>query len=255
MGEAFGHIPAMGALLALALAGLTGGLSRGFSGFGAALVFVPFAAAAVGPRDAIPVLALMECVACLAFLPGAWRHAVRRDAATMSAGAVLGVPLGALILANSDPLVLRWSLCALVLLAVVVLGSGWRWHGKARPSLTVTVGAVGGVMSGAAMLGGVPPATYWLGAAGADARTVRANMNLYFAALTAIVTAAFAWQGLIGWRTFWFALAAGPAYGSGLWAGSRLFWLASDRVFRVVAYGMILASAIFGLPLWDGMLR
>lgn len=255
MGDAFSHIPATGALLGLAIAGLTGGLSRGFSGFGAALVFVPLAAAAVGPREAVPVLALMECVACLAFLPGAWRHGTRKEAATMSSGAILGVPLGAMILARSDPQLLRWSLCALVLAAVFILGSGWRWGGRARPTLTVAVGAVGGVMSGTAMLGGVAPATYWLGAEGTEARTVRANMNLYFAALTAFVTAAFAWQGLIGWRTFWLACAAGPAYGFGLWSGSRLFWLASDRTFRRVAYGMILASALLGLPLWDGLLR
>lgn len=255
MTDAFSQMPAAGALLALALAGLAGGLSRGFSGFGAALVFVPLAAAAVGPRQAIPVLALMECVACLAFLPGAWRHAVRRDAAVMSAGAVIGVPIGALILANTEPLTLRWSLCVLVFAAVALLASGWRWGGQARAPLTAAVGAVGGVMSGAAMLGGVAPATYWLGATGMEARTVRANMNLYFGALTAFVTAAFFWQGLIGWGTFWLACAAGPAYGFGLWAGSRLFWLASERAFRLIAYGMILASAVFGLPLWDGLLR
>ena len=255
MGTAFSHIPAAGALLALALAGLTGGLSRGFSGFGAALVFVPMASAAVGPQQAIPVLALMECVACLAFLPGAWRYAVRREAAIMSSGAVIGVPLGAMILASTEPLTLRWSLCVLVFAAVALLASGWRWGGEARPAMTAAVGAVGGVMSGAAMLGGVAPATYWLGAKGTEARVVRANMNLYFAALTAFVTAAFAWQGLISWQTFWLACAAGPAYGFGLWAGSRLFWLASERAFRLIAYGMILASAMFGLPLWDGALR
>lgn len=255
MGDAFSHIPATSALVGLAIAGLAGGLSRGFSGFGAALVFVPMASAAVGPREAVPTLALMECVACLAFLPGAWKLGSRREATTMSAGAILGVPLGAMILARSEPLSLRWTLCALVLVAVALLGSGWRWGGKARPPLTAAVGAVGGVMSGAAMLGGVAPATYWLGAQGTEARTVRANMNLYFAALTAFVAAAFWWQGLITWRTFWLACAAGPAYGIGLWSGSRLFWLASERTFRYVAYGMILASAVIGLPLWDGMLR
>ena len=91
-----------------------------------------------------------------------------------------------------------------------------------------------------------------LGSTGVAARTVRANMNLYFAVLTVIVTLALAWQGLLGWRSVWFAASALPAYGVALWAGSRLFWIASDRTFRRVAYGMILASALFGLPLWDG---
>lgn len=251
MGDPFSAIPPAGALLAVALAAIAGGLSRGFSGFGAALVFIPLASAAIGPREAVPTLALMECVACLWFLPGAWRDGARGDAAAMSAGGALGVPIGAIILANSDPLVLRWVMCGLVFLAVIVLGSGWRWGGRARPAVTVAVGSLGGVMSGTAMLGGVPPATYWLGAANSEARVVRANMNLYFAALTVIVTVAFAWQGLLGWRPAWFAIAALPVYGLALWAGSRLFWIASERSFRLVAYAMILAASLFGLPLWD----
>ncbi|HYF08341.1 MAG TPA: sulfite exporter TauE/SafE family protein [Acetobacteraceae bacterium] len=255
MTDALSHLPAAASLLGVALAALAGGLSRGFSGFGAALVFVPLASAAIGPREAVPVLGLMESVACLAFLPGAWRDGTRAEAGTMAAGAVLGVPLGVFVLATADPVILRWVLCAVVFGAVALLGSGWRWRGRPRPALTAAVGGVGGVMSGAAMLGGVAPATYWLGAAGTAARTVRANMNLYFAALTFFVMLGFAWQGLLTGRTAWFALAAGPVYGLGLWAGSRLFWLASERVFRLVAYGMILASALFGLPLWDGVLR
>lgn len=250
MGEFLNGLPATGALLGVAAAALIGGLSRGFSGFGAALVFVPLASAAVGPRAAVPVLALLECVSCLAFLPGAWRHAARREVGVMSLGAIFAVPLGALILAHSDPVALRWAMTGLVLAALVVLGSGWRYRGAGSAPLTVGVGAVGGVMSGTAMLGGVAPAVWWLGRGGA-ALNVRANMNLYFAILTAAVTAAFAWRGLIGAGSAWLALAAGPAYAAGLWGGAALFGMASETTFRRTAYVLILAAAVLGMPLWD----
>lgn len=242
--------PGWGAILGIAAAALLGGLSRGFSGFGAALVFVPLASAAVGPRAAVPVLALLECVSCLLFLPNAWRHAARREVAAMAAAAICAVPLGAMILAASDPVALRWGLTALVLLAVAVLASGWRYRGPDSLPLTLGVGAVGGVMSGTAMLGGIAPATWWLGRVAA-AVTVRANMNLYFAILTVAVTAAFAWRGLFGWGTGWLALAAGPSYALGLWAGTALFGLASEAAFRRAGYAMILAAAVLGMPLWD----
>lgn len=244
------NLPPWGALLGVAAAAVVGGLSRGFSGFGAALVFVPLAAAAVGPRAAVPVLALLECVSCLVFLPGAWRHAARREVSVMAAGAICAVPFGALILAHADPVPLRWGLTGLVLLAVVILGSGWRYRGEGSVPLTLSVGAVGGVMSGTAMLGGVAPATWWLGR-NAPALIVRANMNLYFAILTAAVTVAYAWRGLIGWDSLWLALAAGPSYAAGLWGGAALFGLASERTFRVAGYALILAAAILGMPLWD----
>ncbi len=244
------HLPPGGALIGIAVAALAGGLSRGFSGFGAALVFVPLASAAVGPRAAIPVLALLETVSCLVFLPGAWAYAARREVAVMATGAILAVPLGSMILAHSDPEALRWGLTALVLLAVALLASGWRYRGPEKVPLTLGVGALGGVMSGAAMLGGVPPAVWWLGRS-ATARVLRASMNLYFALLTAAIVAAFAWRGLFGWPGLWLALAAGPAYGAGLWVGSALFGVASEATFRRTAYGLILAAAVLGMPLWD----
>jgi uncharacterized membrane protein YfcA len=245
-----GHLPNWGAFLGITVAALAGGLSRGFSGFGAALVFVPLASATVGPRAAIPVLALLETVSCLVFLPGAWRYAARREVGVMAAGAIVAVPLGSLILAHADPVALRWGLTVLVLAAVAVLASGWRYRGPERVPLTLGVGALGGIMSGAAMLGGVPPAVWWLGRS-ATARVLRASMNLYFALLTFAIVAAFAWRGLFGWQGVWLALAAGPAYGAGLWAGSALFGLASETTFRRAAYGLVLAAAVLGMPLWD----
>jgi uncharacterized membrane protein YfcA len=157
-----------------------------------------------------------------------------------------------MILAASDPVALRWAMVGLVLLAVAVLASGLRYRGAGSVPLTLGVGAAGGLMSGTAMLGGVPPAVFWLGRE-APAVVVRSNMNLYFAILTVAVTAAFAWRGLIGADSAWFALAAGPAYGAGLWAGAWLFGRASEAVFRVAGIGIILAAAVLGLPLWDGL--
>lgn len=255
MGDPFEALPEAAALLGVALAAVLGGLSRGFSGFGAALVFVPLASAAVGPREAVPVLAVLESFAILVFLPNAWRLSDRREAGLMAAGAVAGVPVGAAVLASADPVALRWVLAGLVLAAMTVLAGGWRYRGRPAPPLTLAVGGVGGVMSGAAMLGGVAPAAYWLGGVASSAARVRANMNLYFTALTAFVVGSYAVAGLMSWRVGWLALAAGPSYALGLLLGTRLFALASERVFRLAAYGLILASGVAGMPVWDALWR
>ena len=47
-------------LVLLAAAALVAGLARGFSGFGAALVFVPLASALIGPKLASPILVLID---------------------------------------------------------------------------------------------------------------------------------------------------------------------------------------------------
>ena len=49
-------------LVLLAAVALVAGMARGFSGFGAALIFVPSAAALVGPKLASPMLAVIDGV-------------------------------------------------------------------------------------------------------------------------------------------------------------------------------------------------
>ena len=46
----------------LIAAALAAGLARGFSGFGAALIFVPLASAVVGPQVAVPLLLVVDGV-------------------------------------------------------------------------------------------------------------------------------------------------------------------------------------------------
>ncbi|MFO1035197.1 MAG: sulfite exporter TauE/SafE family protein, partial [Hyphomicrobiales bacterium] len=50
----------MSEFLLLAITALVAGLARGFSGFGAALIFVPFAARFVGPQQAAALLLLTD---------------------------------------------------------------------------------------------------------------------------------------------------------------------------------------------------
>ena len=99
-------------ILTVLVAGVAG-LARGFSGFGAALIFMPAASALVTPALAAPVLLVADGVLSLGFLPRAFLMARRKDVGLMAAGAILGVPLGTLILNPADPLPLRWAIAAL----------------------------------------------------------------------------------------------------------------------------------------------
>ena len=69
-------------------------LARGFSGFGAALIFLPLAATVIDPKIASPLLLVTDAVLALGFIPNAWRNADRREVAVMGLGATIGIPLG-----------------------------------------------------------------------------------------------------------------------------------------------------------------
>ncbi|OQP85289.1 hypothetical protein BTR14_16805 [Rhizobium rhizosphaerae] len=237
----------------LALAALVGGLARGFSGFGGALIFVPVASRLAGPQIAAPLLLTIDGLLTLGMLPNGWRKADRREVATLLVGALAGVPAGTLLLRHAPTLTLRWIICAIVAALLVLLILGWRYHGKPRPHLGVTTGLVAGLFGGVAQLSGPPVVAYWLGGAIAAAQ-VRANLVVYFALSTLLTATSYLWSGLLTGEVLLLALAVGPAYGLGLFAGARLFGLADDGTFRRICLGLIACAAVIGLPWLDHLL-
>lgn len=247
-------LPRGAALAWLLAAALAGGLARGFSGFGAALIFVPLAAVAIGPQRAPPLMLALEVAAIAALTPGAWKLADRREVGWLALGAAMGTPLGATVLALADPLALRWGVALLIAGMLGLLVSGWRVRGAPTRPVTLGFGVAGGVLGGVAMVSGPPVVAYMLGRE-SDARRLRANFALYIAAGGVLAGIAYAAAGLLDAALLPPLLVAAPAYWLGIWAGARMFGLASDLTFRRICYGMIAAAALVSLPLWDGVLR
>lgn len=254
MSNLFGT-PDYAGILALLLAiTFAASLARGFSGFGAALIFIPLASALLGPKVAVPLLLVADGVMTAGMVPGAVRKADRRDVLTMAVGAFVGVPTGTWLLTTLDPLVLRWGIVALAALMLALLLSGWRYRGRPKPPLTILVGVISGFFSGAAQVGGPTVVAYWLGGT-IPASTVRANIVFFFAITTALGAIGYVWSGLITLQILLLALIIAPVYGFGAWAGSRMFGLASDQTFRRICLTMIALATVVSMPVLDGWLR
>jgi uncharacterized membrane protein YfcA len=233
----------------LALTAFAAGLSRGFSGFGAALIFVPVAARLVGPQLASAILLIVDAVLASPFVWPAWKLASRPAVGFMVLGAMVGIPLGTVALALTNPLYLRWFIVGAAAAMLVLLLSGWRYHGKPHATLTVAIGALSGVFGGIAQIGGPPVVAYWLGGA-AQAGTARASIILFFAASTVIAIVSYLAGGLLTQDVVKLSLVVAPGYGIGLWIGAKLFGHASDLMFRRVSLGLIALAIVLGLPLW-----
>jgi uncharacterized membrane protein YfcA len=254
MSQLFGtadYLPSFALLLAVTFAA---SLARGFSGFGAALIFIPLASALLGPQVAVPLLLVTDGIMTAAMIPAAVRTADHRDVLTMALGALVGVPAGTWLLTSLDPMTLRWAIVGLAAAMLAVLASGWRYRNRPTPPLTVLVGLVSGLCSGAAQIGGPPVVAYWLGGQG-PARTVRANIIFYFAITSLIGAIGYVWGGLITLRILALAALIAPVYGLGAWAGSHMFGLASEQTFRRICLTMIALATFVSMPVLDGWLR
>ncbi|MGH6771201.1 MAG: sulfite exporter TauE/SafE family protein [Xanthobacteraceae bacterium] len=233
---------------------LVAGAVRGFSGFGAALIFVPLVSALYDPRTAAGAYLCIDFAVALAVLPSVWRDAHWRDIGPLAAAAVIAAQFGALILIYADPTALRWGIVIVVLTLLGVLMSGWRYHGRPILPVTLGVGALAGALGGAIQIVGPPVIVYWLGSSSSHA-VVRANLNAFFAVFACALFVTYLGRGLLPANVIALALLLGPVQLLALWSGARLFHRASAETYRRVAYVIVALSALASMPVLDGFLR
>jgi len=229
-------------------AALLAGTVRGFSGFGSALILSPSLSALYGPGVAVPVALLLELALVVPFVPPALRLADRPRVALLCAAAVVTVPLGARLLSVVDEVTLRWAICVVVLVAVAILGLGWRHHGQPKPAATAATGALSGLLGGSTGLSG-PPVIFYELAGSAPLPRVRANFNLFFAWIDVVALTAFAIGGTLGGESVLLAATLVLPYLVAAGAGARLFGLASETFYRRLALTVLVGVAIVSLPL------
>lgn len=237
---------------ALALATAVAALVRGFSGFGSAMIFVPVASAATSPQTAVVLLLMTDALLTLPMVVPAARRCVWREVLPLGAGALATVPLGVYLLLVVDPVPMRWTISILILVLVALLASGWRWSRPPSLARTAVVGGASGLTGGMTGLAGPPVILFWMAGHGGPA-TIRANIIVFFAMTGLFNFGAYLVGGLLTAERVAAGLALGPVYALALVAGIGLFRFASDRFFRLLAFGLCAFAALSGLPLLDGL--
>jgi len=235
--------------LLLALPMALAGLTRGFGGFGAALVFVPLSSALLDPRIAVVVLWLINSTFGMPMTLKGLRNCDWREMVPIIIGIAIATPCGTWILAHAPADQLRWIIALMVFAAVLAMAAGWRRTKPVPTTGVVGVGMLSGLAGGIAGFYGPPVILFWVGGDG-DARSVRHNFNALFAVTAVIGGLSFLAYGLIGMEHVLLALVLGPVYGLGMIVGARLFPLASETFFRRAALTLCGLSAIAALPIW-----
>lgn len=240
-------------VMAVAIAILSG-LVRGFSGFGSALIYVPLMSTVYEPRIAAATFLLIDFPTGLIFTAGVWRKAHWRDVLPLAAAAIFAAQFGTMILRYADPTALRWAISAIVAIVVIVLASGWRYHGRPVLIVTLCVGLLAGLIGGAVQMSGPPVILYWLGSMHETA-VVRANLISYFTLFSAGSIVIYILNGLITAAVLVLALMLTPLHIVSMWAGAKFFHFASEKTYRRVAYAIIATSALAAMPVIDKLIR
>ncbi len=231
---------------AAAFVTLLAGFMRGFIGMGSGMLMAPLFAILFGPLETVVMIIILELAVSFQLFPAVRRHIQWPVVAQMFGGALVCLPLGTWILVAVDPDLMTRLISTVVLLFVLALMTGWRYHGAKRPAITVGVGMLSGTLMGATSLGGPPVMMYLL--SGPDsAQSNRANFIGFFALCLVCLLALMLWRELLLTSAVTRSVLLLPVFAVGTWVGSHYFHKSADGTYRKIALAVLLLVALFGL--------
>ncbi len=248
--SAFHDVLATDGLIFIVMATFVAGLVRGFAGFGTAMIYLPVASQIIPPVWALTAMVLFDVFGPLPNLPRAIRDGYPRDVIRLGVGLAVGLPVGVFLLTISSPEVFRYSVSLLALTLLVLLISGFRYRGELTKPLVYGTGGIGGFLGGVSGLAG-PPVIMLYMASTQPAKVIRANTTLFLWIADIAMLVLFAIWGLLHPTALLIGLVLILPYLIATIIGAALFDPTRESLYRWIAYGIIAASAISGLPIWD----
>ncbi len=227
------------------------GIVRGFAGFGFSALCVAGLSLFASPAAVVPPIFVLEVLASLTLLRGAWKDADWPWLSWLVLGNALFIPLGVALLAWVSETPLRLLIGGLLLIAATLLRSGFSLALAPTRIVRLTTGLVSGFVNGVAAIGGIAVAVLLSTAQMAPA-AMRATMivlflftDLYALAWAGIVSSgANTNEVLLGADTLRWALWLAPAMLLGIWVGKRSFANISPQQFRRQTLNLLIVIAL-----------
>jgi uncharacterized membrane protein YfcA len=219
------------------------GLIRGFAGFGGPLVLLPVLGLYLSPTASVAATMWVDLCANVQLLPQVRQQAQSSVVVPLTAGTLVAMPLGVLLLLTVDPVLMKRGISAGILVAALVLLSGWRYRGAISPIGWAIVGALTGVVMGATSI--AVTAALFLNAGSQTARESRANFIVWvFFATLALLAMLAGGEGIAATPLRTIGVLA-PVYVVGAILGTRLNKGAPQAVVRraVLALVAMIATA------------
>ena len=241
-------ISGLGDLLTLevafaATAAALGGALMGFTGFGGTLITVPLVALVWGPTDAIAISMIVATIATAQLLPRITREADWPDVWPGMVAALIGVPLGVLMLLSVDPDITRRLMGVVIVLVAVIMVRGWLYRGPRNKGVCGAFGGFGGITGGYFGIAAPAVTMYYLSAQRHPA-VQRANILLVLWVNTIIVVAVLTLEGRITLTTLLLSGALLVPYAGSTWIGAYAFRRASAEAYRRVCLWLLIVMGV-----------
>ncbi len=232
-------------LAVLAIVAL-GGLMRGITGFGGAMLMAAPLSLLLGPVPTVVTALVLETAAALVMFPDALPKTNKRVLTLLTLPACFTVPIGTYFLVTLDPLIARKAIGAVVTVFSLALLTGLRYSGPHRPITSLFLGSIVGFMLGATSVGAPPVILYLL--SGPDPQAVtRANLTVFVTSISVIGLVMLVAAGAINAHLLLSSIVLAVPFMAMTWLGGTVFARLTDLGVRRLALGFMLTMGIVGL--------
>ncbi|MGQ0607925.1 MAG: sulfite exporter TauE/SafE family protein [Chloroflexota bacterium] len=228
------------------LAIFAGAFVRGYSGFGSSMIWVSSLTLAMPPTMVVPVVLALEVLASAHLLPKAWSAVDWRSVAPLVLAASAATPLGVWLLATIPARPMQAVIAAVVLVAAIVLWTGYTFMRVPGRTVTIATGLVSGVINGSTSAGG-PPIVIFYFSTPIGMHATRASLIAYFLFIDAMGVGVAALSGLVSTESLLRIGLLLPPLLVGTALGSRQFLKTSPATFRRAALVLLMALGIAGV--------
>ena len=208
-----------------------GGLMLGYTGWGGAMVSMPFLTILYGPVEALVIMIIGALLVTAYLFPTAARIADWRRMTPILIGMAVCVPIGNLLLFALEPNLIRRIIGWLIVGASILILSGWRYSGPQGAGASATTGAISGLINGFVGLGGPPLVIYML-ALKLSAAVQRANALVFMAITSVLVLGSTFVGGGVTLENSFLGVLTAPFQIVGGWLGARLFLKLPVELFK-----------------------
>ena len=224
---------------------LAGGFVSGLSGFGTALMALGIWLYILPPAIAVPLVLICSVSSQISTLPSMWKVIDFRLALPFVFGGLLGMPIGALLVARADPQVFKLSVGVMLLVFPAALyfirkPMAFRFGGRIADA---GVGFAGGILGGLAGLSGPLP-TLWASIRGWTKDQRRGVFQVFNGSVLGAALVLQIASGFVKLDVLWLAMLALPGTLIGARAGLLTYRALNDRNFYDVVLVLLFMSGV-----------
>ncbi len=225
---------------------LVAGLVQGTTGFGSALVMVPFLSLIFLPREVVPVTLVLGTVINIGILVQEYKNVRPKLVFPMFLASAVAIPLGTLMILLISADAIRILIGMVIIPFAIILFLGWRLELRNERAASIPAGFISGLLNGSVTMSG-PPLVIFLQNQGFGKDSFRANIAALFLANNLVTFVTFYLGGLFTVDSLKLSAMFLPAVAAGLGGGILLARRLPEGGFKKVALLLLIVAGISSL--------